>query len=128
MTKSFNKAFIIFFVAISIVVIFAFLKILFIKTVYSILLASLISFLNFVIFVIMFKYSIKKSNKFFLLFSIGGVIFRLFLMLAFVIAMLKFLKVDVFSFIFAFFLWYVYFLTFEISIVQLKTKNFVTKS
>lgn len=76
----------------------------------------------------MFRYSIQKSNKFFLLFSIGGIILRLFIMLVIVFVVLKFLKIDVFGFIFAFFLWYVFFLVFEISIVQSKTKNIVTKN
>ncbi len=128
MISSIKKSFIVFFAAISLIIILAFLKTLSIQTVYPILLASFISVLNFVIFLMMFKYSIKKSNKFFLLFSIGGVILRLFMMLVAVVLVLKFLKVDDFSFIFAFFLWYIFFLTFEISIVQSKTKSIVTKT
>lgn len=127
MISSIKKSFIIFFVTISIIIILTLLKILSIQTAYPILLASFISVLNFATFLIMFNYSIKKSNKFFLLFSIGGVIFRLFLTLVVVFAVLKFLKVDVFGFIFAFFLWYVFFLTFEITIVQSKTKRITTK-
>lgn len=128
MIKNIKKSFIVFFVVIAIVLILGFLRILSIQTVYPILFGSFLSILNFVIFLIMFRYSIQKSNKFFLLFSIGGIILRLFIMLVIVFVVLKFLKIDVFGFIFAFFLWYVFFLVFEISIVQSKTKNIVTKN
>ncbi len=128
MIKNIKKSFIVFFAVIVIVLILGFLRILSIQTIYPILFGSFLSILNFVIFLIMFRYSIQKSNKFFLLFSIGGIILRLFIMLVIVFVVLKFLKIDVFGFIFAFFLWYVFFLVFEISIVQSKTKNIVTKN
>ena len=128
MIKNIKKSFIVFFVVIAIVLLLGFLRILSIPTIYPILSGSFLSILNFVIFLIMFRYSIQKSNKFFLLFSIGGIILRLFIMLVIVFVVLKFLKIDVFGFIFAFFLWYVFFLVFEISIVQSKTKNIVTKN
>ena len=128
MIKNIKKSFVIFFAVIAIVLILGFLGILSIQTIYPILFGSFLSILNFAIFLVMFRYSIQKSNKFFLLFSIGGIILRLFIMLVIVFVVLKFLKIDVFGFIFAFFLWYVFFLAFEISIIQSKTKNIVTKN
>ena len=114
--------------AIGLIIILALLNVFTFQTIYPILAGSFLSVLNFTIFLIMFSYSIQKSNKFFLLFSIGGIIVRLFLMLIIVFVVLKFLKIDVFGFIFAFFLWYVFFLIFEISVVQTKTKNMVVKN
>ncbi|MCL6098895.1 MAG: hypothetical protein M1391_10005 [Bacteroidetes bacterium] len=128
MIKNIKKSFIVFFVAIGVLLILTFLKLITIQIIYPILAGSFLSVLNFVIFLIMFYYSIQKSNKFFLLFSIGGIILRLFIMLVIVFVVLKFLKIDVFGFIFTFFLWYVFFMVFEISIVQSKTKNIVTKN
>lgn len=128
MIKKIKQSFTVFFLAICLIVVLAVLNVFSFQTIYPILAGSFLSVLNFIIFLIMFNYSVQKSNKFFLLFSIGGIIVRLFLMLIIVFIALKFLKIDVFGFIFAFFLWYVFFLVFEVSIVQLKTKNIVTKN
>ena len=85
---------------------------------YSILDAIVITSLNFVVFAAAYAYSIKKSNKTFLLFTIGGMGVRLLLMLVLVFISIKFLKVALLGFIFALFIWYTFFLIFEIAIVR----------
>ncbi len=85
----------------------------------SIIIAIVISVLNFLLFLGSFDYSIGKSNKIFLIFIIGGMGIRLFLMLVAVFVSIKFLKVDLVGFIFGFFIWYVFLLIYEISIVRI---------
>ena len=85
---------------------------------YSILDAIVITSVNFVVFASAYAYSIKKSNKTFLLFTIGGMGVRLLLMLVLVFISIKFLKVALLGFIFALFIWYIFFLIFEIAIVR----------
>ena len=84
----------------------------------ALILAIVISTLNFLLFLGSFNYSAKKSNKIFLLFTMGGMGIRLLLMLAAVFIGIKFLKVDLVGFIFGFFIWYVFLLIYEISIVR----------
>ncbi len=84
----------------------------------ALILAIVISVLNFLLFLGSFNYSVKKSNKIFLIFIIGGMGIRLLLMLAAVFVSIKFLKVDLVGFIFGFFIWYVFLLIYEISIVR----------
>ncbi|TSA25760.1 MAG: hypothetical protein D4R68_08350 [Ignavibacteriales bacterium] len=84
----------------------------------ALILAIVISVLNFLLFLGSFNYSVKKSNKIFLLFTVGGMGIRLLLMLAAVFVSIKFLKVDLVGFIFGFFIWYVFLLIYEISIVR----------
>ena len=89
----------------------------------SILYACLIAAINFLIFIWMTDYSFKKSNKIFLIFSLGGIGIRVFLMLILVFLVIKFLKIDEFKFIFTFFLLYVLFLIYEINIIRLKAEK-----
>jgi hypothetical protein len=65
-----------------------------------------------------YAFSIKKSNKTFLLFTVGGIGLRLLIILSIVVICIKFLKVELLGFIFALFIWYVFYLIFEISIVR----------
>ncbi len=85
---------------------------------YSILNAIVITSVNFLLFTTAYAYSIKKSNKTFLLFTIGGMGVRLLIMLVLIFISIKFLKVDLLGFIFALFIWYTFFLIFEIAIVR----------
>ncbi|NJD23549.1 MAG: hypothetical protein FIA82_12935 [Melioribacter sp.] len=85
----------------------------------ALIVAIIISVLNFLLFLGSFNYSNGKSNKIFLIFIIGGMGIRLFLMLASVFVSIKFLKVDLVGFIFGFFIWYVFLLIYEISIVRI---------
>jgi len=84
----------------------------------ALIIAIVISVLNFLLFLGSFNYSLKKSNKIFLIFTMGGMGIRLLLMLAAVFVSIKFLKVDLVGFIFGFFIWYVFLLIYEISIVR----------
>jgi hypothetical protein len=85
---------------------------------YSILAAIGITSANFVVFTSAYAYSIKKSNKTFLLFTIGGMGVRLLFMLVLIFISIKFLKVDPLGFIFGLFIWYTFYLIFEIAIVK----------
>lgn len=85
---------------------------------YSILLGIAISTLNFLLFICAYEYSIKKSNNTFLIFTLGGIGIRILIVLLMVFISIKFLKVALLGFIFALFIWYVFFLIFEIGIVR----------
>ena len=85
---------------------------------FSVIISFGISVINFVIFALSFTYSVKKSNKTFLIFVLGGMIFRLFLVLLLVFLVLIYLKVDQYAFIFGLLIWYVFLLVFEIMIVK----------
>lgn len=89
----------------------------------SISYAVLISIINFSVFVILTEYSYKKSNKLFLLYNVGGMGVRIFLMLLLVFITIKFLKVDEFEYIFTFFLLYILFLVCEINIIIRKVEK-----
>ncbi len=84
----------------------------------AIIVAIVVSVLNFLLFLGSFNYSVGKSNKIFLIFTVGGMGIRLLLMLVAVFISIKFLKVDLVGFIFGFFIWYVFLLIYEISIVR----------
>ncbi len=100
------------------IVFLIFLKILEIGTGYSILMGISIAVINFLLFISGYAYSIKKTNKTFLIFTMGGMGIRLLIMLSMVFISIKFLKVDLLGFIFALFIWYIFFLIFEIAIVR----------
>jgi O-antigen/teichoic acid export membrane protein len=117
MNKS-RIALLISFAAAIVILFFIFLGIIVPLLGYSILNALVITSVNFVVFTTAYAYSIKKSNKTFLLFTIGGMGVRLLLMLALIFISIKFLKVDLLGFIFALFIWYTFFLIFEIAIVR----------
>ena len=85
---------------------------------YSVLAGITITTLNFLLFVAAYAYSIKKTNKIFIIFTLGGMGVRLLLILLMVFISIKFLKVALLGFIFALFIWYIFFLIFEIAIVR----------
>jgi hypothetical protein len=89
---------------------------------YSILYASILIAVNFLLFIILYHNSYKKSNKTFLIYNLGGIGFRLALMLIGVFVVIKFLKIDEYGFIFALFIWYILFLGFEINILRKSEK------
>lgn len=90
---------------------------------FSLVLASVIGLINFVCFVLFVELSIKKSNKIFLIFNFGGMVFRLILMLFVVFMVLNYLKVDRYAFIFGLLFWYMFFQIFEILIVKGSNKK-----
>ncbi|MGK9368094.1 hypothetical protein ACSSWA_04285 [Melioribacter sp. Ez-97] len=86
----------------------------------SIMTPSGIVLANFIIFSILYKKSDGKSNKNFLLYNLGGMVFRMVFVLLLIFLSLKFLKIDKYGFIFAFFIWYILFLIVEIKAVKAK--------
>ena len=90
---------------------------------YSYLYACIIAFLNHIAFNILLDFSFKKSNQIFLIVNLGGMGLRVLFMLILVFIAIKFLKIDEFKFIFAFFLLYVLFLVYEINIIRLKVEK-----
>ena len=85
---------------------------------YSIIIGIAIATLNFLLFICAYAYSIKKSNNTFLIFTLGGIGIRILIVLLMVFISIKFLKVALLGFIFALFIWYAFFLIFEIGIVR----------
>ncbi len=89
----------------------------------SILYAIINSFINFILFVLLSNLAQNKSNKIFLIYNLGGMGLRVVIMLILVFLTIKFLIVDEFKYIFAFFLFYVLFLVYEINIIRLKVEK-----
>jgi len=88
------------------------------KVNFSILLAVAITYLNFLLFINFYSFSLKKSNKTFLIFNLGGMTFRLIMILSFVFIVLNYLKVEQYAFIFALYILYFVLLFVEILIVK----------
>ncbi|MGK9477458.1 hypothetical protein ACSSV9_11635 [Melioribacter sp. OK-6-Me] len=86
----------------------------------SIMVPSGIVFINFIVFSLLYKKSTEKGNKIFLLYNLGGMGLRMILVLLLIFLSLKFLKIDKYGFIFAFFIWYILFLIVEIKAVKAK--------
>lgn len=72
------------------------------------------------------KAGMNKSDKFFFLLVLGGLVFRMFITLILIILVLNFLNVSMYSFIFTVFISYIYFLIIEI--VNLSGKTRIHKS
>lgn len=85
---------------------------------YSIMIAGIIIIVNFILYLIFFNLSIGKKNNLFLIYIMGGMGIRLFIVLLLVLISLKFLKIDETGFIFALFVWYVLSLVVEIVLVK----------
>lgn len=95
-----------------------FLNVIELNTGNSIMMGISITTVNFLLFVGAYAYSIKKGNKTFIIFTLGGMGIRLLIMLSLVFISIKMLKVDLLGFIFTLFIWYIFFLIFEIAIVR----------
>lgn len=72
----------------------------------SVVYAISLNFLNIVVALVFFEISIKSSTKNFILFNLGGMVMRLFIMLILLFTMIKFLKIDIYEFILVFFVFY----------------------
>jgi|GEM_PF-2739056 len=70
-----------------------------------------------------FKKSIKTKNKQFLQLVFGGMVLRLFLILAMLVLIIISLKIDIYAFIFTFLIIYFISLSWEISIYLKETKK-----
>ena len=70
-----------------------------------------------------FQKSIGKKSSEFLMYNLGGMIFRLIFLLVVVIIVIKFLNIDEYAFIFLFFIFYFISLVFEINYFRKKAKD-----
>ncbi len=111
-----------------IAVLFLLLKIVDLSFFISFEYSAILGLCNYLLFVSFSHFSIKKSNKTFLLVNLGGMILRLFLMLIVVLLVLNYLKVDQYAFIFGFLFWYLFFLVFEILIVKESFEKSIKKN
>ena len=84
--------------------------------------AGIITTTNFILGVLSIKFGLKKSLNAFLILFLGGMVFRLFLMLFAVFICLKFLELRVNSFIFSVFIFYIFYQIIEISYVIYQNK------
>ncbi len=87
----------------------------------------LFSSINFFLGIISIHFGFEKSDNIFLILVLGGLILRLFLMLILIVIALKFLYVNLYSFIFTTFILYFYYLIVEFFILN-KKKNFILKT
>ena len=85
---------------------------------FPVLYAVIITTFNFVLGLLSIKLSLKKSIKTFLILFLGGMVFRLLLMLAEVYICLKFLELKGNNFIFLVFIFYVFYQIIEIFYVN----------
>lgn len=88
----------------------------------SFLFAGLITTFNFILGVLSIKLGFKKPVKTFLIFFLGGIIFRLLLTLIAVFICLKFLELKGNTFIFLVFIFYIFYLVIEVFYVIYRNK------
>jgi hypothetical protein len=90
------------------------------KEFFSLFYGFLFPTVNFIFGFFTIHFGFEKSNNIFLIIVFGGLIIRLFLMLALILIALKFLFVTLNSFIFTTFIFYFYYLIVEIFILTQK--------
>ena len=89
----------------------------------SILAGFLISIINFVLGLLLMKFSINKSEKIFLIALWGGMLFRLIFGLLLVLISFLFLEINTYGFIFSILFFYVFYLLIEIFYMNLWRKS-----
>lgn len=89
---------------------------------FSFLAAAIITSINFIFGALSIKFGLKKSLNTFLILFLGGMVFRLFLMLFAVFICLKFLELRANNFIFSVFIFYIFYQIIEISYVIYQNK------
>jgi hypothetical protein len=89
----------------------------------SIFVGALLSIINFVIGLLLIKFSVDKPEKIFLLALWGGIILRLILGLSLVLITLIFLEINTYGFIFSILFFYVFYLLIEIFYLNLGRKS-----
>ncbi len=82
--------------------------------------AIILNFINTAVAKYSYDYSYTKSNKIFMMFTLGGMFLRLIFLLVTILILLMFLNIDKYAFILIFFMFYFVLLIFEI--IQYKTK------
>ncbi|MCF8260854.1 MAG: hypothetical protein K9J12_08770 [Melioribacteraceae bacterium] len=80
----------------------------------SLLLAVIINSINFVVAIKLFDSAIGKSNQIYLIYTLGGMVGRLFAMLILILLVILFLNIDKSTFILLFFIFYFSLLSLEI--------------
>lgn len=76
------------------------------KIVSSFGIAWSLNFTNYCIALALFRFSVQKSNKLFLIYNFGGMVTRMIFMLTCLILCIKSLKIDIYAFIFTFLVFY----------------------
>lgn len=76
------------------------------QIIFSFFAALLINSLNLISAMLLFRYSMNKSTKIFLISNLGGMVLRMMLMLIIFIISLKTLNIDQYAFIFTFLVFY----------------------
>jgi len=71
----------------------------------------------------LFKKSLGKPNKDFLVYNLGGMLGRMMFLLLVVFIVIKFLNIDEYAFIFLFFIFYFTSLIFEINYFRIKARR-----
>lgn len=89
----------------------------------SIGIGFLLSFLNFLIGLLLIKFSISQSEKIFFVSLWGGMLFRLVLGLSLILISLIFLEISTYGFIFSILFFYVFYLIIEIFYLNLGRKS-----
>jgi len=89
----------------------------------SIIFGALISLLNFLIGFLLIKFSLRRSEKIFLLSLWGGLLLRLILGLTLILITLIFLEINTYGFIFSILFFYVFYLLIEIFYLNLGRKS-----
>ncbi len=89
----------------------------------SVMWAALLNVINISAALLLFGKSYDASNKKFLISNLGGLGMRLVFLLALILITLKFLNIDEYGFILAFFIFYFFAISFEIAFFISKTKN-----
>ena len=87
---------------------------------YSSFYGGLLNILNVASSLFAFDYSLKKGNKTFLLYTMGGMLLRMMMLLTAILILLKFLNIDKYGFIFTFSILYISFLVIEVNHFRLK--------
>ena len=87
----------------------------------SVVLGFSIPSINYILGMISIVIGLKKPDKSFLILVLGGMVFRLFLVLILIVLTVNFLNIRMNYFIFIIFIFYVYYLTVEI--LYLARKN-----
>jgi hypothetical protein len=89
----------------------------------SIAIGFLLSLLNFLIGLLLIKFSISQSEKIFILSLWGGMVIRLVLGLSLILISLIFLEISTYGFIFSILFFYVFYLIIEIFYLNLGRKS-----
>lgn len=89
----------------------------------SLFIPIIITSLNYLLGFLAIKFGINKSQKVFLISILGGMVFRLLMMVILVFISLKFLEISRNSFIFTIFFFYVFYLIMEVFYLNTKKNN-----